>query len=429
MKKLLLATTAIAGAVLVSAPASAAVKLDLGGFFRGYGVWADNNEPAAASLHGFEFRRDTEVHVGGETTLDNGLTVGFHTEQKLGGATATDEAYAYFSSGMGRINLGSEDGAGYLLQVAAPSADSNVDGLRQYINGVVAQDVIFTTGAATLGLSPNATLDYDMVSDPTQLSTTGASERITYLSPKFNGFQAGASYAPTQGQQGAYGGVAGLTGDLSTTQYQDIWEVGARWDGEFQGFGISAGAGYADSELEVTPTKSVPGGGTEDTAPTISDAPSQWNAGASVSFSGFTLGGSFLRQQSEMDDVVEIVAASTNRVNKSMDVTKDSWVAGLAYDNGPYHVGTSYLRQKIERDASGTIGVDDGVSVKLNAVATRFTVGGGYTFGPGMTFRGGVAWGKFDNKTGAADGAQAGSFTATGDNRYTQVTVGTDIQF
>jgi hypothetical protein len=51
------------------------------------------------------------------------------------GPTLVDETYAYFQGDWGRVNLGSEDGAAYLLQVAAPSADSNIDGLRVYIQG------------------------------------------------------------------------------------------------------------------------------------------------------------------------------------------------------------------------------------------------------------------------------------------------------
>ena len=44
-----------------------------------------------------------------------------------------EESYAYFSGAWGRVNFGSEDGAAFLLQVAAPSADANIDGLRQQV--------------------------------------------------------------------------------------------------------------------------------------------------------------------------------------------------------------------------------------------------------------------------------------------------------
>ena len=437
MKKLLLISTAIAGVAFMSAPASAAVKLDLGGFFRGYGVWADSNEVGTAGanddLREFDLRRDTEVFVTGETTLDNGLTVGFHTEQDLGGATMTDEAYAYFSSGMGRINLGSEDGVAYLLQVNAPSADSNVDGLRTVIQGINASppgngsnSTVFTAGIP--GLRRNTIIDYDHISD-----SVNNADRISYMTPKFNGFQAGVSYAPESGQNAVANNIAGMNFDDNIGDYEDIWEIAARWDGEFQGVGLALGGGYSHASQEVNATLTV-GGAAEDTAPVVSDGLSTWNAGANVSFSGFSLGGAFMRSTTENFDVREVTDASTVFAGKTLDVEMDTWVVGLGYDNGPYHVGASYLRQSQERDASG-VAADGGEVGAVDADATRFTVGAGYTFGPGMTFRGAVAWGEFDNAAIASDagtsdgvGAAAGPTTATSQD-FTQFTVGTDIQF
>lgn len=428
MKKLLLASTVLAGVAFVAAPAHAAVKLDLGGFFRGYGVYADNNEAigAANSLHKFELRRDTEVHVNGETTLDNGLTVGFHTEQKLGGATITDEAYSYFSGGWGRVNLGSEDGSAYLLQVGAPSADSNVDGLRTYIQAVKAIDPVFAAGAIP-GTAVSNTLDYDQVSDPTGAANT---ERLTYLTPKFNGFQAGVSFAPTVGQQAAYGGVAPMTLDKTNGAHDNIWEGSARWDGEFSGVGLNLGGGYSHSSLENHAT-----GLAADAIPVASDGIGTWNGGLGLSYMGFSLGGSYLRANTADTTGLDPAGAPALRDVKS-DVTTATWVGGLGYDNGPYHVGGSYLHTKFQRDGNGGVAADAGELSKLDATVQRYTVGGGYTFGPGMTFRGAVAWGKFDNNTAQINNDANAGFTAAEfiggaatNNDFTQVTVGTDIQF
>ena len=139
MKKILLSTAALA-VLAVSAPAFAqeesGVKLNLGGHFKGYGVWVDQDEAAATSLRSVDMLRNTEVHFSGETTLDNGLTVGAHVEALAdqGKSFDIDESYAYFSGSWGRVNLGSEDSAAFLMQVSAPSADSNYDGIRQFVN-------------------------------------------------------------------------------------------------------------------------------------------------------------------------------------------------------------------------------------------------------------------------------------------------------
>ena len=98
MKKVLLAGTALVGAALFAAPASAELKLDLGGHFKGYGVYVDE-DAEAADQRDFEFRKDTEIHFTGETTLDNGLTVGVHVEQQVENDNLNNESYAYFSGG------------------------------------------------------------------------------------------------------------------------------------------------------------------------------------------------------------------------------------------------------------------------------------------------------------------------------------------
>ena len=139
MRKLLLGTAAIAMGLAVSAPANAQVSLDLGGHFKGYVSWVDQDEatPPATETRSIDILRETEIHFTGETTLDNGLTVGFHAEADVDdGEFAQDESYLYMSGTWGRVNFGSEDGAAYLMQVAAPSADSNVDGIRQYLQPV-----------------------------------------------------------------------------------------------------------------------------------------------------------------------------------------------------------------------------------------------------------------------------------------------------
>ncbi len=425
MKKVLLAGTALVGLALAAAPAKAEVKLDLGGFFRGYGVYADSD---VANERNYDLRRDSEVHVSGETTLDNGLTVGFHTEQKLGSsATVTNEVYSYFSGGWGRLNVGSEDGAAYLLQVAAPSGDSNVDGLRANIQAFTATDSVF---GSVPGLSGSSVIDYDHVSDPTG---SAATDRLTYITPKFNGFQAGVSYAPETGQNGTGNNLAAMNTDNDNGDFQDIWEAGARYDGEFQGFGFSLGAGYSHAALENHVLQNA--ANADDTsAPVLSDDVSEWNIGGSVAFSGFTLGAVYKDINTENQtcfDAGDNLGDCDTTAN--LDVDKKTWVAGGAYDNGPYHVGVSYLNQQIERDGAGNSATDGGWLAATDATYDAWTVGGGYTFGPGMTFRGAVTWGQYENDTNASDvsvgDVKLGDFAGGADQDVTQVTIGTDIQF
>lgn len=392
MKKYLVASTAIISA-LIAMPAHAELNLDLGGHFRGYGVYSDSD---LANKNDFELRRDTEIHFTGEATSDNGLTVGVHYEAMVGGALNTDEAYAYFAGNWGRINLGSEDGAAYLLQVAAPSADSNVDGLRTAIQANDQDGLTGLSGVAgflnTDGTNGTATGYTGVFTNAygTGLSNTNSArlldydhadfqdtDRITYLTPKFSGFQGGVSYAPQAGQKVVGNGIASVAADNDQDVYENLWEAAARWDGEFEGFGLSAGAGYSTADIQSAGTTAGTANGNLDT----------WNAGLNVAFQGFSVGAAYLNSEADV-------------VGGSID--SDTWVVGAAWDNGPYHVGASYLDQNID---------DVGTDVD----ADRWTIGAGYTYGPGMSFRGAVANGNVDN--------------TTTDEDFTQVTLGTDIQF
>lgn len=426
MKKILLAGTAIVGAAVLASPAQADLKIDLGGHFRGYAVYNDQDEASTGAagdeLRNFEFKRDMEVHFSGETTTDSGLTVGVHAELDLGseqrsGAGVTgnpaqtgtgsfsaftgtnndlsnlDEAYIYFSGGWGRVNFGSEDGAAYLLQVAAPSADSNVDGMRVYVQALNAD--VWDDGVAnnsilgTNGLDFNVRLGYDN-------AFFRDTDRLTYLTPKWNGFQAGVSYAPEAGQGNVDGAFEGASLSDNTVDFEDLWEVAARWDGEFEGFGISAGLGYANASATNETAAGVGAFGSDDFQ--------SWDAGLNVSFNDFSVGVAYLNADTGVDEA----AGAGN----SAEI--ETWTVGAAWDNGPYHLGATWYNTEIGNNAYGLglAGTDD---VEID----RWTVGGGYTYGPGMTFRGSVAFGDVEASSGAA----------ADDTDFIQVGIGTDVNF
>src|SRR4051812_9897440 len=102
MKKLLMCSAACALGLPVAHPAKAAgVKLDLAAHFKGYVTWIDNDNESGLDERSFDILRETEIHFTGETTLDNGLTVGVHHEADIDSeygnfdAFATEESYAY----------------------------------------------------------------------------------------------------------------------------------------------------------------------------------------------------------------------------------------------------------------------------------------------------------------------------------------------
>lgn len=448
MKKLLIGTAVVALGFGLSAPASAQVKLDLAGHFKGYGAWlsqdTSNDDPAAAGDQSEDERslsiiRETEVHFTGETTLDNGLTVGFHAEADVDGNGdnfVQEEAYAYFSGAWGRVNFGREDGAAYLLQVAAPSADSNYDGIRQYVqpinygiitragtateitfddifdNGLAASELVLDvdgndavsandirvgTGIANLANATAPALDYDN-------AISGTSDKFTYLTPVFNGFQAAFSYTP---EIAGSRGTNGNRDDDTVAEYGDVWEIAARYEGQFGELGLAVGAGYSHASLERD-VDTVAGGagsdaiffrdvngnggvfqaGTDVVVATLDDREA-WNVGVDLNWGPFGLGAVYTE-----DD---------NGVSGDWLET-ETWAVGIDYTTGPFKIGGSYLNQDLREDT---------------VEADRFTGGVTYTYGPGMTFRGSVSYVELDERVGITnDSADA-----------TSVLLGTQIDF
>ncbi len=341
MKKLLLASVAVSGLALAAAPVHADVELEVGGYFKGYGVFVDQDETTGTEAVGFDFVRDTEIHIGGETTLDNGLTIGAHFEMDADQADAfgVDESYLYFSGDWGRVNFGGEDGADYLLQVAAPSADSNLDGIRQYVQPFAA------TGLGAV------TLDYDH-------NLAGKNDKLTYLSPIFSGFQFGASMTPdNSGASSALGGVDTDTDAAGTIQ--EVYELALRYEGQFDNVGVIAGAGYSL--------------GSEEGSSATTDDRTVWNAGLDLDVGPFGIGAVYMTDDQGLDGTAEA------------DV--DTWVLGVDYTTGAFKLGASYFNQD----------TDNGVEYD------RYTVGVNYSYGPGMSFRGSVQHLERDNVAPTAD--------------------------
>lgn len=328
MKKLLMTSVALGGLAFAATPAHAEIDLTVGGYFKGYMAWVDQDDDVD-DINNLDIVRDTEIHIGGETTLDNGLTVGAHFEFDADGddGMGVDESYLYFSGDWGRVNFGAEDGAVYLLQVAAPSADSNYDGIRQYVNP-------FNWDAA--GITPFSDgLDYD--ADP-----SGKSDKLTYLSPVINGFQAGLTFSPDTDSADDLEGIGkdDVAGEIGRT-----YELAARYEGEFNNIGVILGGGYSFGDLE------------EDAG--SDDDREVWNVGLDLDIGAFGIGAAYVSDNNADDDD-----------------ESDIIVVGVDYTTGPFKIGASYLNL----DTDNVTDTD------------RFTGGVTYEYGPGMSFRGSLSY-------------------------------------
>lgn len=362
MKKLLLAGVAAIAVAGAANTASAEIDIELGGFVKGYASFVDQDETAGNEVRAFDLLRHSEVHAGGETTLDNGLTVGVHMEGEIDGLAdgrGIEESYMYFSGGWGRINAGAEDGANYLLQVAAPSADANIDGIRQFIQPFNYTALVGAVNLAALApiIAADAdgalTLDYEN-------NASGYGNKITYLTPVVAGLQGGISYTPDPASGLDFGG-----NNLNNNAGQgDVWEIAGRYEGDFEGVGFAFGAGWTQ--------------GQEETGAAALDDQTQWNVGLDMDFAGFGLGVVYTVDNNGLAEVAGTVE------------DEETLVVGVDYDAGAFKLGASWM------NVDNTWGVS-------NLDTNRYTGGVVYEYGPGMTFRGSVQYVEHENVAGLGD--------------------------
>ncbi len=375
MKKILLGSAAIIGlsAVAMSTPAMAGsgVKLGLGGHFKGYVSWVDQDEATGREVRELDMLRESEIHFKGKTTLDNGLTVGAKVEFDLDNGPSSNDArveenYVYFSGSWGRVNFGQEDGAAYLLQVAAPSADNNVDGIAPYVAPVNAGALASgaTDTFATSTSSPFSTEDSWQIRMMYAQKVSSKNMKLTYLSPVMNGFQLGVSYTPELGDNP--NGLDGNSWDNENDAFGDVFDVAFRYEGQFDELGVTFGAGYTNASLEnENSTPSAPFG----TSRNPTDDRTAWNVGIDFDWSAFGLGFAYSE-----DDYGESYLTATSTVDDT-----EIFVVGVDYTTGPFKLGASYFTA-------------DNFYNAQDVDADRWSAGVVYTYGPGMTFRGSVQY-------------------------------------
>jgi len=345
MKKVLIASTALVAATMLSAGAASAsekIKLNLGGFSKWWvvGAWQEDSFQGAnnADYNSVDIKGDNEVYFGGSTTLDNGLQVGIDIQLEAGGHTdqttdTIDESYVYVAGGFGKFIIGSKNNGTYLLHVTAPDAAGNWNE-----GGMMMGDFTIAKPAAVQGMLGGNT---------TAIATDSDAEGITYVSPTFYGLTVGGTYKPnsTQDDRGATN-IANTTGTASLGA-GEIFGAGALYANTFGGVGVKVSAGWATYDARTT-TIANPG---------PSDKVNEYSAGTQLSYAGFTLGGSY-RQQ--------------NAAGAAAAFDGSAWDAGLQYASGPYAVSLAYFRSEVD----GTVGGGED-TIEAYQLSGKYNLGAG----------------------------------------------------
>lgn len=405
MKKVLIASTALVAATVVSAGAASAsekIKLNLGGYSKWWVVAAQqqkaykdaaNIQPTSVDVKG-----DNEVYFGGSTTLDNGLQIGIDVQLEAGGNNDTrasttnktdviDESYVWLAGGFGKVIVGSKNNGTYLIHNTAPDAAGNWNegGILTGSYAVAQPGAVKSMGQIANDAAGVTNFNTAGTGNTTAILTDGDSEGVTYVSPTFYGFTFGATYKAngiTEDNRGFENGA------------MPVYGAGILYANTFGGVGVKADVGYAQYDPRHA-LKSVAASQPDGTHGTQRE----YSAGLNLSYAGFTLGGSY-RQ------IVDNNQLSTNAGTGLDAVSYDgkAWDVGLQYASGPYAVSLSYFQSKTA----------DLISVSADDKIEFYQLSGKYTLGAGVDALASIGHAQYKDEQRQAAGENKGWVAMTG---------------
>jgi hypothetical protein len=336
MKKILMSTSAlVAAGMLVAAPASAKVKLGLGGFMSMTAGFVDNdgsfevapnNGLTQTERDSFNLIMDSEVYFRGNTKLDNGTRVDviIQMEADQVGAGVIDESYLKLTGGFGDVRIGSTAFATAVLRnTAVYTGPYRLDtpDLNNFITQPTAVTVRRGNTAAQAG--------NDQV-------------KVAYISPIFNGLRFGASWLNDASTGNTAANVGGTGG--TTTQAYDI------------------GIQYGNKTFKVDLSQYKQIG-------TAANTFKQNRAGINVTLGATKIGASMAKQ----DNVGQRTVAGNNKGSTTDSDEGNAFDIGVSHKVGAYTIGVAYFNSKSDLAAAG----DD--------EETSMVLGASTAVGPGVT--------------------------------------------
>jgi predicted porin len=385
----LLASTAIIGAGLAAAPASAAdgVKLGVGGFFSAayQVVFDDDGEGELGNERNTDgFFQSAEIFFDGSAVLDNGLTVGARVElEGENSGDQIDEAWIFFSGGFGELRIGSIDDALSYSCILPPGATGNFS-----------------------AFSPDQWAANTLISNPACVgvdeSDGGDAQKLLYFSPVFAGFQLALSYTPNGGDQDYLEGVGPHLGMPFNADDESRHNVSVYLTYNYvgDGWGLTWGGGGSwEGHVEQVPGPDR-------------DEQDFYQTGLNLTFGNFSVGGVFEYYNDALD-------RSGEDGDAGGAVALDAWVAGggIAYSFDAFVIGAQYSHLDADNDADGA--VSDFTQDRAMLTAT-------YALGPGIELDAEIAytWADTDPEGGeTADGTDADDYDAL------EIGLGTTLTF
>jgi len=363
MKKILCSSTALAAAVAmaliptgdaVAAEKAKKIQLSFGGgmtalvgFSTNANSYETANDETGSSKYGqFNTFKSSELEVKGSVKLDNGVTVSVEVEFETDQVTANagnapiDHSYMKITGGFGDIRIGSTTPVTAVLAQGAPWTGALNPGV---------DDVFWVINPSTYGGTASG-----------KISTgNGAidTESLQYISPQFAGLRFGVYVIP----------------DKATASGDDMPVIGGN-DADSRELGV-----ILNYETKVGAAGSFKvSAGQWWTRGQAAASMNNTDFGAKVGIGDISIGGSYYMARHD-DTGLKGTAASTQTTTHSV---------GVLYAPKGYAVGLHLISRKAP-EASSVPGDDKKTSV---------TLGLKYDLGPGVSFKGSVAYVDYEDE-------------------------------
>ena len=344
-RSLALLSALLAGTAASPTLAAERLQMQIGGEYIQYFGYADNDGAVGGDFTGFDIKTDATLLFGGDVTLDNGLQVGVEVglDAQSSGDDQIDGSYVWLEHGFGRLEIGSADSAAVLMHYAAPDV-----GLG--INDSDLTDWIANPSGGDADSAFQSTYLY--VGDD-------KATKISYFTPRFEGFQLGASYAPEYARDDNAQPAGAI--------YRNGFALGANFVRSFGEVDVALAAGFVRAERP-------------DGSPAGVDNAEGYSVGGNIGYAGFTVGASY--------------ADTKGNASGGTD-------AGVSFDGRGYDLGVAYAFDAFEVSLSYYNGkVADSTASAGDSTHETVMLSGNYEVGPGVNVLASIFRSKFEADTG-----------------------------
>ena len=250
MKKLVLGT---AFAALSMAPAVAGpIAVTVGGYYNSM-VYLVDSDNTGKDYTDQSLQEDAEIIFKGKGKSDSGIEYGFQVQLEASSISdQVDEHYVYVKGDFGKVILGAENSAAYLMQVSAP----RFLGWKTFDNNFETWESVSS---------------YEK---PLHDNYSGDANKLSYMTPKVGGFQFGFSMTPSGSNKDGVGAGSKKSLVEKDAGYDDVMSYAVAYGGDLGGAKVKLSYTYEEGEKSD-----------------VDD--SEYAVGAQLGFGNFSIGGHY----------------------------------------------------------------------------------------------------------------------------------------